>query len=196
SARTIPLSTSTTLTCVIATCDAAREEKTTNSVTPSVAAERMRVTPRESRLSSLRSRRPPSGRATDEGFPRRPPRLMLLGLLSPNRHGRVDPRRPNRREPARRDAHHDHRHRHGDERRRIVRLNAEQQPANEPCPDDRAGNAEEQAVHEKDPTLPEHHALHTRAVGAEAHPDPDLVRARAHREGQHAGNTTRRNDHP
>src|SRR4029450_10537405 len=43
SARTVPLSTSTTLTCVIETCDAARDEKTTRSVTPSLAAERIRA---------------------------------------------------------------------------------------------------------------------------------------------------------
>ena len=58
SACTVPLWTSTTLTCAIDTCDAARDENTTRSVTPSLAAERIRVTPGEARLISSRTRRP------------------------------------------------------------------------------------------------------------------------------------------
>ena len=67
-------------------------------------------------------------------------------------------------------------------------------PANEPRGEEGAGHAEREADAEQHAASLEDHALHAAAVGAEAHANADLVRARAHREREHAGDTDRGDD--
>src|SRR5262245_1103479 len=102
-----------------------------------------------------------------------------------HRDRRIDPRRTQCRNPARDRSDRSHHHRHADERRRIVRLYAEQQSSDEPRGEERAHHAHPEAKDQQHATLAEDHPLHARAIGAEAHANADLVRARTHRECQH-----------
>jgi hypothetical protein len=111
-----------------------------------------------------------------------------------HRDGRIDPRRPQRRDPAGDDSDRCHQRHHGHERGRVVGGDPEEQPPNSPGSEKGAGHAQGQADRQQDATLSQNHPLDPAAVSPETHANADLVGSRAHREGQHTGDAHGRYD--
>src|SRR5437773_5132130 len=118
-----------------------------------------------------------------------------LCLLPAHCHSWIDLRRAARRQPARADSDRQHHQRDTQQCDRVLRRHAEQQSTNETARENGAAHTDEQPSDQKDAALHQHHALHTTAVGAEAHSNPDLIGACADRERQHARDADGRDDH-
>src|SRR6188768_793956 len=114
-------------------------------------------------------------------------------LRRPERNVRLDLRRAPSRNPrgAERDQRQAETRR--DERDRVERRDFEEEALEEARQQHRAGDAEHETASRQQQSLAEYTAENSQLIGTERHPDPELPRAFADREGEHAADANRRN---